>query len=98
MSSIARVPYAAGPWPARIAGAIGSSRPARQAITSAFRQAGRSGATGEIDDSPDGWWLARLDATVGYVSDAQVRDQIEPRLIIRRLPVGWRIAAMEFYD
>ena len=41
-------------------------------------------------DPPDGWWLARLDATVGYVSDAQVRDQIEPRLIIRRLPVGWR--------
>ena len=49
-------------------------------------------------DPPDGWWLARIDGTVGYVSDAQVRDQVDPRLIIRRLRIGWRITAMEFYD
>jgi hypothetical protein len=51
-----------------------------------------------LDEPPEGWWLVRLDATVGYVTDAQVRDQIEPRLIVRRLPVGWRITALEFYD
>jgi hypothetical protein len=36
--------------------------------------------------------------TVGYVADAQVRDQIEPSLIVRRLAVGWRITAVQFYD
>jgi len=58
-----------------------------------YERCGRS-----LEDPPEGWWLARVDRTIGYVADAQVRHQLEPRLIVRRLPVGWRITAMEFYD
>jgi hypothetical protein len=47
---------------------------------------------------PDGWRHVRLDATVGYVTDAQLDDQIEPSLTIRRLRVGWRVTAFAFYD
>jgi hypothetical protein len=54
---------------------------------------------GGADDSPpEGWKRVRLGKRVGYVSSDQVRDQDEPSVIIRRLPVGWRIEAVNFSD
>ena len=46
----------------------------------------------------NGWQRVRLGALVGYVSRDQLRDQEETSVIVRHLPVGWRIELVQFAD
>ncbi|MEO5822501.1 MAG: hypothetical protein ABIT71_18485 [Vicinamibacteraceae bacterium] len=52
----------------------------------------------DTGDAVQGWQRVRLNATVGYVSRDELRDQEEPSVIARRLPVGWRISLIQFAD
>ena len=52
----------------------------------------------ENADNIDGWQRVRLGARVGYVSRDQLRDQEETSVIVRHLPVGWRIELLQFAD